>query len=499
MTSIPASQLVNVIPGVLGAGGNPLSLNAIFLTADTAVPIGTVMPFSTLADVQDFFGATSVEAELAAIYFAGYDGATSLPSTLYFVQYNTANVGAYLRGGSLADMTLAELQALSGTIIVTIDGTAQTSTAINLSTATSFSNAAGIIQTALQGGTPGGSMTVTYDSQRAAFVIHSSTTGSPGSTIGFATGTLAAGIKLQAAQGAVTSQGANTAVPATLMDSIVAVTQNWATFMTTTEPIDATKLLFAAWVQTTNSRYTYVAWDSNVLAEQANQPTTFGAIVNANDDVGVVPVFETDGHIAAFICGVAASIDFTQANGRITFAFKHQPGIAANVTDATIADNLIGNGYNFYGSYATANDLFTFLQPGQISGAWDWIDAYINQIQLNAAFQLAFMELLSNINSVPYNENGYNLLRAAAQDPIDAALNFGSIQAGIALSSSQAAQVNTAAGYRISDTLSQRGWYLQVSPADALTRAARESPPMTFWYTDGGSVQRIELSSIDVQ
>ena len=498
MSNIPASQLVDVIPGVLGAGGNPLSLNAIFLTGDPAVPIGTVMPFSTLADVQAFFGASSQEAKMAAVYFGGFAGATTLPGTLYFAQYNTANVGAYLRGGSLAAMTLTQLQGLSGTIIVTIDGVAHTSLNIDLSGASSFSNAAAIMQTALQGGSQSTSATVTYDSQRAAFAIHSATTGSA-STIGFATGTLAAGVKLQAAQGAVTSQGANTAVPGTLMSAITAVTQNWATFTTTTEPDDTHKLAFAAWVQTTNSRYCYVAWDSNTLATQANQPTTFGAIVNAANDVGVVPVYDATGLLAAFICGVAASIDFTQTAGRVTFAFKNQPGLTANVTDATVAANLTGNGYNFYGSYATANDLFTFLQTGQISGAWKWIDAYINQIQLNAAFQLAFMELLAGVNSIPYNTTGYSLLRAAAQDPINAALNFGSIQAGITLSQSQRAQVNTAAGYNIADTLQNVGWYLQITPASPLVRAARGSPPMTFWYTDGGSVQKIELSSIDVQ
>lgn len=497
MTNIPASQLVNVIPGVLGAGGNPLSLNAVFLTSDAAVPIGTVMPFSTLEDVQDFFGASSVEATLAAIYFAGFAGATTLPGTLYFAQYNTSAVAAYLRGGALA-LTLSQLQAFSGTVIVAIDGVSHTSLNVDLSAASSFSNAAAIIQTALQGGSPGTAATVTYDSQRDAFVIHSSTTG-PSSTMAFATGTISDDIKLQSAQGAVLSQGAAIAVPSALMTGITNVTQNWATFMTTTEPIDATKLLFAAWVQTTNSRYTYVAWDSNVLAIQASQPTTFGALVNASNSFGVVPVYESNGHIAAFICGVAASIDFTAPAGRITFAFKNQPGLVANITDATQADNLIGNGYNFYGSYATANDLFTFLQPGQISGDWEWIDAYVNQIALSASFQLAFMSLLANVNSIPYNTTGYNLLRSAALDPINSALNFGSIQPGVALSASQIAQVNTAAGFRISDTLQNVGWYLKITPADAITRAARESPPMTFWYTDGGSVQKVELSSIDVQ
>lgn len=568
--NIPASQLVNVIPGVLGAGGNPLSLNSVFLTDDGAVPIGTVQPFATLEDVQDFFGPTSPEADLAQIYFAGFTNGTRVPGTLYFAQYNDGAVAAYLRSGSLAGMTLTELQAFSGTLIITIDGVVVTSANINLAGATSFSNAAALIQAGLQttgnvfngtgtiddgaggagtvltiatvvtgsvhvgdlivvdgnpatevlaqvSGTPGGVgvytvadaldvtgvatvtilPTAAYDSQRAAFVITSPTTGND-STIGFATGTLAADILLQAAQGAVTSQGADAAVPAALMTAITEVTQNWALFMTVDEVADDVKLEFADWVQGTQSRYAYVAQDTNPLAIVADQPTTFGAVVNAGNYFGIIPVYGSADY-AAFICGVAASIDFQQPNGRITFAFKGQAGLAAIITDATEALNLIGNGYNFYGSYATANEQFTFLQPGQISGDWAWIDPYVNQIYLNSQFQLAFMSLLSNVNSVPYNNTGYALLRSAAMDPINEALAFGSIQPGVALSASQAAQVNTAAGFRISDTLSQLGWYLQIVPASALVRAARESPPMTFWYTDGGSVQKIELASIDVQ
>jgi hypothetical protein len=268
--------------------------------------------------------------------------------------------------------------------------------------------------------------------------------------------------------------------------------------MTLWEPVKADKLLFADWVQTTQSRYVYVAWDTDVTALNPDASDTFGALVNAGNYFGVVPMYNSV-ELAAFVCGVTAAIDFQQPNGRITYAYKSQPGLFANVTDATEAANLIGNGYNFYGSYATANDVFTFLQPGQISGAWAWIDPYVNQIQLNSAFQLAYMALLAGINSVPYNETGYNILRAAGMDPINAALSFGSIQPGVLLSESQKVQVNTAAGVRISDTLSERGWYLQILPATAEQRVLRESPPMNFWYTDGGSVQKIELSSIDVQ
>lgn len=579
MNSIPASQLVNVIPSVLAAGGNPLSLNAIMLTDDTSIPIGTVQGFATLEDVQDWFGPTSIEAALAAVYFSGFDGATTLPGLLYFAQYNAGAVSAYLRSGSLASMTLAQLQALSGTLIIAINGETVTSANINLAGATSFTNGAALIQTGLQtpggifnglgtiddgaggagntltittvtsgavhvgdtvtGGSiapgttitafltgtgglgtytvsgaaqdynPGGAVqvsstaTVTYDAQLHEFIVHSPTTGAT-STMAFATGTLAAGIKLQAAQGAVLSQGAAAATPAGVMAGIVGVTQNWATFMTIFEPDTDDKLLFAEWVQTTNERFAYVAWDSDVTPLAGAAPASFGAQVVAAEMDGIFPIYEpaTDegnGRKAAFVCGCAASIDFTQPNGRITFAYKGQAGLVADITDATEAVNLQDNGYNYYGAWATANDRFVNLQRGTTPGQWKFFDAYINQIWLNSELQLAFMVLLTSIRSLPYNATGYNLLRAAALDPIQAALTAGVIQPGITLSNSQKAQVNTAADDNIADTLQTAGYYLQILDASPEVRAVRGSPPMTLWYTDGGSIQNIELASIDVQ
>jgi hypothetical protein len=569
--SIPASQLVSVIPGVLGAGGSPLSLNAVFLTQDTSIPIDTVQPFSTLADVQDWFGADSSEAHYAGIYFSGFVGANVLPGTLYFAQYNEAAVAGYLRSGVL-DLTLSQLQALSGTIIVSVDGRVVTSPNIDLSSATSFSNAAALIQAGLRTAgsvftgtgtvtnasvtltinstttgrlhvgdvvvgtdipvgttisafgtyTPGAgtgtvtmsaaatgaagpeaitvssTVSVSYDSQLDGFVVTSPTTGDD-SAVGFATGTLSAGVKLTSATGAVLSPGAAAATPASAMAEVASVTQNWATFMTVWEPSLTDKLAFAAWVNSAGQRYVYVAWDSDVTALQADASASFGAQVAAAEYNGVVAVWNPSGDVAAFVCGLTASIDFSETQGRVTYAYKGQAGLSADVTDATIANNLVANGYNFYGAYATANQQFTMLQPGQIAGAWRWIDPYVNQIYMNSQFQLAFMELLTNVKSIPYNTRGYGLMRAAALDPINEALNFGSIQPGVTLSAAQIAEVNTAAGARISDTLQTVGWFLQIKDASAQVRGQRGSPPSTFWYTDGGSVQKINLASIDVE
>ncbi|MDR9839457.1 DUF3383 domain-containing protein [Herbaspirillum huttiense] len=491
--SIPASQLVQVNPGVIGAGGAALDLIGTIMTNNTAVPIGSVLPFPDADSVGAFFGSVSTEKSLADIYFKGRDNATKLPGRLLFAQYPTANVAAYVRGGSLAAMTLAQLQALSGTLIVTVDGTAKTSSAINLSAATSFSNAATIMQAGFS--SLGG--TVSYDAQRAAFVITSATTGAT-STISYVSGTLAAGLLLTQATGAVLSQGAIASVPATAMDAVVAVNSNWAGFMTTFEPVTADKLAFSAWVNSKNKRFVYVGWDTDITATQANNTTSWGAQAKAANYDGSVPVYQSISH-AAFVLGMIASIDFDRKNGRITFAFKGLSGLTPSVTDATIASNLKANGYNFYGDYATSSQDFQLFYPGSVTGKYLFLDEYVNQIWLNAGLQQAMVTMLQTENSIPYNTTGNTTVDAYCNDPIGSALNFGAIRGGVPLSAGQAVQVNNSAGVKIDNVLATRGWYLQILAASAQVRAQRGSPPITFWYMDGGSVQQITLASIVIQ
>jgi hypothetical protein len=471
----------------------------VFISEDEAIPNGDVLEFPTLQSVKNFFGSTSDEAAMAAIYFAGFIGSSILPTTLFFARWLPSRAAAYLRSGSLADMTLAELQAITGTIIVVIDGITVTSSSFNLSSATSFSNAATLIDTALQSG--GTYATVTYDSQRHAFVIESVNTGVT-ATIDFATGTASTVLKFTEATGAVLSQGGDASVAADVLDGIVETTQNWALFTTVFEPSDSEKLAFADWVNASNDRYGYVVWDTDESPTASPAATSSIGYLTMDYD-GVIPVWAGDEasgqEKGAFICGITAAINFFETQGRITYDFKRQSGLTVDVTDATVAQNLLANGYNFYGNYATANDQFKWLQNGQISGSWTWIDEYVNQIKLNSDLQLAFMTLLGDVKSIPYNARGYNLLRAAAADPINRHLNFGSIQPGVQLSALQIAEIDTSAGVSgVGRAVSQQGYYLQIKDADPSVRVERGSPPMTLWYASGGSIQKIEMASVDV-
>lgn len=491
--TIPASQIVQVNPGVITGGGNALALNGVMLTNDASIPIGTVQPFPTAASVAAWFGAQSNEAAYAEAYFSGRNNATVLPGNLFFYQYPANAVAAYLRSASLSALTLTQLKALTGVLTLTVNGTPITSSTINLSAATSFSSAATIIQAGFT--TP--PFTVSFDAQRYAFVFTTTLTGAS-ATIGFCSGTLSAGLLLTQATGAVTSQGAIAGVPATAMAQIASLTLNWAAFMTVFEPITADKVAFAAWTNSQNNRFAYVAWSTNVAAATYPDTTTFMATVIANGYSGTIAVYLDPNH-AAFVLGVTASLDFNRTNGRITYAFKYLSGLTPSVTDATTASNLQLNGYNFIGQYATVNQGFTFFYPGSISGPYAFIDEYVDQIYLNSQLQLALMSLLTSVNSIPYNAQGNALIHAACMDPINQALNFGSIVPGVTLSALQAAEVNNAAGVQIDGALSTRGWYLQIGTATAQVRASRGSPPMTLWYMDGGSVQKITLASILVQ
>lgn len=498
--SIPASEIVKVIPNVIGAGGSALDLSGLFLTDSGRVPAGTVASFASQAAVAAYFGALSTEATLATVYFGGFDGATQVPGAMLFAPFWTANAKAFLRGGSLAGMTLAQLQAVpSGALTLNIDGTAVTSGTINLSAASSFSNAASLIQTAIA--TSG--VTVTFDAVTSAFVITGAKSDGTGSIAYPTTNATASGLKLTSATGAVLSQGDLADTPQTAMDTAKAANGDWATFTTTFKPSDANMQAFAAWNDAQNDRFAYMQWDLNAALTTNSDTTSAWALIKAAGYSGTVPIYDpvNPGALAAFFMGSAAAINFGTTNGRITFAFKAQSGaVQPGVTNQVIFENLKANGVNFYGGFSNgALRNWQFVYPGTVSGDYAWLDAYLDQVWLNMNLQAVLMDLLTTVNRVPYNQAGYSMIETQMLGPINDALNNGVITAGVTLSSTQALAVNTQAAVQISDTISRRGWYVQVKDPGPTVRSARGTPIINLWYTDGGAVQQITLTSTDLQ
>lgn len=561
--AVPASAIVSVSSSVLSPGGTGLDFASMFLTTNTNVPIGAPVNFANAQAVLNYFGASSQEYALSLVYFQGFDSSNIKPGQLWFTQYPTAPVAAYLRG--LPAPTLANVQLIlpgvttsastialttltvsamsSGTLVpgmlltgtgvtagtrivsqltgttggagtyqvsisqtvaataitgaydlnVTIDGTLKTAASLNLSAATSLSNAATLIATAL---TLSGGQTCTYSSQFNAFVITSGTTGLT-STITLGTGQ--GGTALGLNTGATLSQGAVAVTnPGAFMTALTGFTSDWVSFVPLWATSSGDKQNLATWASAQGTRYVAIINDTDATILQSPSAFVgFGNWLATNSVSGTFPVYN-DLNTCAMVAGLIASIDFTQRNGRVTAKFKTNsvmPGPI--VTDLTSYTNMVANGYSAYVQFAVQQSQ-SMLADGAISGPFKWLDSYVGAIRLAVSLQNDMVSLLQQQKSIPYNNQGYALITAAAMDAINDSLNFGTIRPNTPPSSSEAAQMNAAAGLAIDLIVGARGWYFQVLPASATIRAARQSPPVTLWYMDGESIQKINLAAVDV-
>lgn len=614
--SIPASQIVQINPRLLTPGGTDLEFNGLLMSKSASIPSSLfVIPFSSPEDVGAYFGTDSEEYAAAVIYFQGYNNSFKKPRALYVASRVSENTPAFIRGGAykqLPSITLAELQKITnGSLTVRLGSGELSASGIDLSAATSLSNAASIIDAALSpattpatsgqlvGGditlsslasindgafsisidgttqnvsgltfdadptlaevatalsakltgvtvevhndgiqivcestgsssvigyatspasgtdvsallgltsasgasvtdgtdavTPPDTVVVTYSSLFDAFTLTSTLKGE-NAGVDYATGSMAEALGLTQNTGAVLSAGMNAMTEAENMEAILDLTTNWVCFTTTWKVDQNEALAYARWASGKGVNYLYVFWDNATANLEPNNSSTIAAALTAAN-VGATCAVWDSLEYAAMILGTAASIDWNRRQGVITFAFKSQDGLAANVVTGANATALKAQNINFMGDYATRNDNFVFMYPGSMFGSWKWIDTYLNAVWLNNALQVAIMAGLNQTPRVPYNDEGYTLVRAWCMDPIKRASYSGIIDTGITLSESQKAEIYREAGEDISEVLYTDGFYLKVSEPAPAIRQIRDTPECSLWYSYGGSIHRIDLAS----
>ena len=512
VASIPISQEVSVNAGVIGAGGNPLSLNSIFLTEDNPanplVPTGQLLSFPNAAAVGAYFGLSSTEYQAAVIYFSGVTNGTRIPSTLYFCKYATAARSAWVRGltisaGAFASQ-LAYLQSLSGSLSVTIGGTVYTAASINLSAATSIggNESTSVINKMITDLAITSVGTVLWDSLLSQFIIESTATGTTAS-VAFATGTLAAELGLNAG---ILSAGSGVDTPAEIMQSTIALSNDWATFTTLFVPTSSDALGFAAWAQAQSNRYWFILPDNNAGYLTANNSSTLGAqIALLTYDSTIVAYCATNPwFLAAFFASYAASINWFAVNGRATLKFRQQSGLATYVTpitNAAAATAIISNNASYYGTYSApgAGNIYNIVADGGMAGSqFLWADTFLGQLFLNSQMALAIFTGLLGVNSLPFGPIGDASLRVFLEDSIQQGLNAGIIRKGITPSSQQATEIMLMIGIDVSAELTAHGFYLYLPPSTAQQRAIRVDNSPYLFYMDGGAIQKIQLNSFAV-
>lgn len=346
-----------------------------------------------------------------------------------------------------------------------------------------------------------GALTVAYLSTPGAFVITTGTPGTADSITVANTGALATAMGLTAAAGATASPGAAAGTPGAFMDGVVNEVTDWATFTTLWEPVSADKVAFFQWTHAQGDNYAYVCWSTE--AEDVDPNATSGSAY-ALAQGAYNGTYYTYAPVnlalkAAFIMGAAACINFEEANGRRNFSYLKQASLSADVTDKDTAAILKAKRINFYGKLSSKKNSYNREMFGFVSGEFLWMDSYINQIWLNSNLQEDLFLVLDTYPNIPYNTEGYSYISEGLGDTISTALSFGAIQTGITLTTAQANAVNTKAGTNVSSVLETEGWALVIQAATGTIRSGRGSPPIYFFYTDGESVNTLNLTSTEVQ
>ena len=131
------------------------TLDRLFLDANNRTPLYKILSFDSEPAVANFYGARSLEASLAAQFFAGYSGSSA---HMLFARFPVGSARAHLYGSNIRDLPLKRLRAINGSLSIASQGY-KYSASVNLSGVTSFREAATAIETALNQNLPVGAVT----------------------------------------------------------------------------------------------------------------------------------------------------------------------------------------------------------------------------------------------------------------------------------------------------------------------------------------------------
>lgn len=509
-SAVSTSKFVKITPKVLAATGSGFTLTGLVLTKNNALPFAQPYGFASADAVMGYFGTGSAEHNFSKAYFNANTAKNRNPKEIIFCNYVTAPAAAWLRGAQ-CDASVADLEAVEdGAFNIKIGGTDISLTEISFDGLASYSAIAGAIQTKLRAAGETAVFTAATVEWDAFFKGFKITLGGSAAedTLSYASapasGTdLSALLKLRESDGAVLSEVNPSALSAgEYLDKITNITKaffSWTRLWTLSDDADriAEDLSFAKWNAEQGVRFAFVEYDESSTDKNANSSADFASKLKEANYAGTICNYGS-ADLAAFVMGTLAAIDFEQPNSRITLAFKTGATTEVTCDNDLDYDALTSKGYNCYVRDASAANTFTGYQRGSITGNYRYADAYADHVWLNDAMQVSLRAALGNANALPYTEASYGRLLGSIKSNIDTAIQAGVINIGVEPSDDAVMAIASETGLEpagIRSSLYNTGWIFWAKSPSAAARADRESPILRFWYSDGGAIQKIDLTS----
>lgn len=523
MSNISISNIISMSGIVLSANTNLANLVTNGLTENILVPASSrTLTFNNTTEVGNYFGTTSDEYLFASKYFPAWSNANTLPRQILFSRYVATDTSAYMFGKSVTATQFNDLKLIaSPTFAAVINGTTRTLTIsqAELVACTGLTDVAALIETKLAAALVGSTCTVIGTNQ----ISISAPPNSALSTISYCTGNVAALLNLASAQAPTLSQGTAGGTPADNVDAIINANSDFLALSYVTRLTGDTKedgypitVALTAKIATYDYEYIGLWWEGGAPAATTmwsdlvdagfgttlNGVTTFSTLIQLdyNESAQAVNQYTTNevGIYSAFVGGMGASIDYTQADAKLNFAGKTQNGLAVNVTNDTDYKLLLNRGYNVYGRFASKSNAYNLSETGSIGGSWLWIDNIYDANWLFDAIINACARLLNTKKRIPYNTNGQadvNAVVTAAATQY----NNGVIEAGNIFTPEQTQAIIELVGRDITPILTSTGYYIYFPPITAQQRSNRSPMQFYFLYTNDGNVNGFAIGGVFIQ
>lgn len=487
-TGLSVDRIVNVQVNLAPLAAGRRNFGVLCIAGDSSVIDGLerIRQYTSIEGVAEDFGLSAPEYLAAQLFFSQ----SPRPSILTIGRWIEADTAAILYGGTEVETDIPTWAAITvGAFKIDIDGAEASLSGINFSTATSMTNVATILDTALNA----------YDANCAwdgsRLVLTSATTGAAAS-LSYARPP-ASGTDISALSGLSEAfalppvPGYDAETPAECAVALADVSSLWygLEFASTAAITDDEHIAVAAFIEASSKSRIYGA---TVTSSQVLSSTVTNDLASRLKALGYDRSFvqySANTNAVASIFGRAFTVNFNANKSTITLKFKTQPGIVAATLTETQATTLASKNCNVFVNYD--NDTAIIQEGKMASGVFfdevhglDWLS--------NACQTECYNLLYQSKTKIPQTEDGVGQLVAVLAGVMNEGVNNGLIAPG----------VWTADGFgqlKQGDYL-EKGWYIYSQPIvdqPQSEREQRKAPPIQVAVKLAGAIHFVNVQ-IDV-
>ena len=463
------------------------NFGSLLILGDSGIidPTERLRLYQSLAAVASDFGTTAPEYQAAALYF----GQSPQPSTLYIGAWARTAQPAILHGDILspAQQAISSFTSITaGALGITINGSVQNVTGVNLSAVSTLPGVAAALTAKLIGAT------CVWNANLGRFDIITSTTG-PTAAITFATsagtGTdLATAMQLRSGDGGSTVQGSAAETALAAVTALDQLSNNWygLTFAASVMPANSDYTAIAGYIEAagTSRIFGVTTQDTGALNPQGTSDIAY-LLQQLSYKRTFVQYSSSSPYACCSIFGRAFTVNFNGSNTTITLKFKQEPGVAPEYLTSTQAAALAAKNCNVFVAY---NNSTYIVQEGTMVNGYFFDEVHGTDWLQNAVQTAIYNVLYTSTTKIPQTDAGVAVIIATISNILEQSVANGLVAPG----------VWTAAGFgalNTGDTLS-KGYYVYAPPVasqSAADRQARKSPAIQAAIKLAGAIHFTNL------